>query len=265
MFLAFRQSGAKDWNSSLAIALDHSGNQHKLQFHHIFPKAVLSGLSRIAREADDIANLAFIAGRTNRKISDKSPSVCLPRILKEAGPAILDAQCMPHEDPLYEPSNYDQFLARRRELIADRLNAFLGTDGGDISRSNSDPYVRDLDTQVEQVELGIRDFIATQLDADTTLLPGHISQKLHAKISDAARKNPAAATHPAALDGILQYSDFRDLQDIVTAKTLWTRFEPAFGTKENFNARCGQLAELRNTIRHSRPMNDVKEKTVRPP
>ena len=238
MFLAFRQSGAKDWNSSLAIALDHSGNQHKLQFHHIFPKAVLSGLGRTAREADDIANLAFIAGRTNRRISDKSPSDYLPRILEQAGPEILDAQCIPHEDPLYEPSNYDQFLARRRELIADRLNAFLGTDGGDISGSNSDPYVRDLDTQVEQVELGIRDLISTQLDADAALLPRHISDKLHNKIGDAARRNPAAATNLGALHAILQYSDFRELQDIITAKTLWDRFEPAFGTKENFNARC---------------------------
>jgi hypothetical protein len=41
MFLAFRAAGAKDWRSNLAIALDHTGTQHRLQFHHIFPKAVL--------------------------------------------------------------------------------------------------------------------------------------------------------------------------------------------------------------------------------
>jgi hypothetical protein len=41
MFLAFRAAGAKDWRSQVAIALDHSGSQHRLQFHHIFPKAVL--------------------------------------------------------------------------------------------------------------------------------------------------------------------------------------------------------------------------------
>lgn len=38
MFLAFRSAGAKDWRSQVAIALDHSGVQHKLQFHHIFPR-----------------------------------------------------------------------------------------------------------------------------------------------------------------------------------------------------------------------------------
>lgn len=77
MFLAFRAAGAKDWRSHLTISLDHSGAQHRLQFHHIFPKAVLK-TSFTAREADDIANLAFIGGKTNRAISDKAPAVYLP-------------------------------------------------------------------------------------------------------------------------------------------------------------------------------------------
>ncbi len=41
MFLALRDAGVKDWRSNLIIDLDHSGAQHHLQFHHIFPKAVL--------------------------------------------------------------------------------------------------------------------------------------------------------------------------------------------------------------------------------
>lgn len=41
MFLAFRASDARDWHSNLAIALDHTGSTHRLQFHHIFPKAIL--------------------------------------------------------------------------------------------------------------------------------------------------------------------------------------------------------------------------------
>jgi hypothetical protein len=257
MFLAFREAGAKDWFTSLSIALDHSGNQHQLQFHHIFPKAVLAG--RTPREVNDIANLAFIGGKTNRKISKTPPGVYLPRIVEQSGPAVLDAQCIPHDETLYEVSNYDRFLARRRELIADRLNTFLATDLADMPRRHSDPYIRDLDAQVERVELAIRRLIATELASDATPLPGHISQRVQEKISNAVRKNPSAAADFESLDAQLQYSDFRDLQDIITAKTLWSKFEPVFGTKESFNARCGQLGELRNTIRHSRPMNDVTE------
>ena len=70
MFLGFRAAGAKDWRSHVAIALDHSGSQHKLQFHHIFPKAMLKA-QYAGREVDDIANLSFIGGKTNRQISDR--------------------------------------------------------------------------------------------------------------------------------------------------------------------------------------------------
>jgi hypothetical protein len=80
MFLAFRANGAKDWCLQVAIALDHSGSQHKLQFHHIFPKAILKS-SHTSRESDDIANLCFISGKTNRQISDKPPNQYFAQIL----------------------------------------------------------------------------------------------------------------------------------------------------------------------------------------
>ena len=73
MFLAFRSNGATDWRSNLAISIDHSGSHHRLQFHHIFPKAQLRK-HYTTRDADDIANLAFIGGKTNRAISDKPPA-----------------------------------------------------------------------------------------------------------------------------------------------------------------------------------------------
>lgn len=125
MFLAFRAAGAKDWRSNLAIALDHSGSQHRLQFHHIFPKAVLKKHYTI-READDIANLAFIGGKTNRAISDKPPAKYFPPLFEKAGTAPFATQCIPTEEALLDIEGYKAFLARRRGIIADRLNAFLG-------------------------------------------------------------------------------------------------------------------------------------------
>jgi hypothetical protein len=125
MFLAFRDSGAKDWKSQVAIALDHSGAQHRLQFHHLFAKALLKK-TFTPREADDIANLCFIAGKTNRQISDKPPSDYFPAILADSGSAAFEAQCIPTDQPLLRVECYKQFLQRRRELIAKRLNEFLG-------------------------------------------------------------------------------------------------------------------------------------------
>ena len=124
MFLAFRVADARDWHSNLAIALGHRGAQHRLQFHHVFPKAILKS-SYTAREADDIANLAFIGGKTNRQISDKAPSQYFPSLIKKSGPDAFEAQCIPTQDHLLVVGAYKAFLQERRRLVADRLNEFL--------------------------------------------------------------------------------------------------------------------------------------------
>ena len=126
MFLAFRAAGAKDWRSQLVIALDHSGNQHKLQFHHIFPKALLRSRF-LPREADDIANLAFIAGKTNRQISDKQPSQYFLSLIEKNGLSSFENQCIPINIDMLTLDKYKTFLQERRTLIAKRLNEFLGS------------------------------------------------------------------------------------------------------------------------------------------
>lgn len=125
MFLAFKSAGARDWHSNLAISLDHSGVQHRLQFHHIFPKALLAKKAGVTpREADDIANLAFIGGKTNRAISDKAPASYLPPLVQQH-PQSFTTQVIPTSAELLELDSYKAFLTERRTLIAKRLNEFL--------------------------------------------------------------------------------------------------------------------------------------------
>jgi hypothetical protein len=125
MFLAFRAADARDWRSNLVIALSHVGNAHQLQFHHIFPKAVLKSTATI-RETDDIANLAFISGKANRKISAKEPASYFPEVRESNGEQPFKSQCIPTEPNLLTVERYKAFLAERRRLIAERLNEFLG-------------------------------------------------------------------------------------------------------------------------------------------
>ena len=128
MFLAFRADDATDWRDQLVISLKHSGAQHSLQFHHIFPQGVLKERDLSTAKINDICNLSFISGRTNRKISDKEPSRYLPDIVREQGEGALAKQSIPTDAALWHVDTYDAFLARRRQLVADRLNAFLGHD-----------------------------------------------------------------------------------------------------------------------------------------
>lgn len=124
MFLAFREAGAKDWHSDLKISISHKGVSHRLQFHHIFPKNML-GAHYAGREVDDVANLAFVGGKTNRRISDKAPSEYFPRIIESNGESVFKVQCIPTDPDLLNLSNYKEFLVARRQCISKRLNDFF--------------------------------------------------------------------------------------------------------------------------------------------
>ncbi len=126
MFLAFRKDGATDWRDQLKISLNHKGSKHALQFHHLFPQAVLKRAGVDPLRINDICNLSFVSGRTNRKISDKEPRAYLPGIVEKQGEQALIRQCIPASEELWNVENYNEFLAERRRLVADRLNQFLG-------------------------------------------------------------------------------------------------------------------------------------------
>ena len=60
--------------------------------------------------------------------------------------------------------------------------------------------------------------------------------------------------------GKLEYADLRELQDTITGKALWPLFEGRYVNKETLNKRFGQLADLRNGIRHSRSVDEITRK-----
>ena len=126
MFLAFRQAGAKDWDSNLKISIKHSGAIHKLQFHHIFPKAIVNKQYG-RRQVNDIANLVFIGGRTNRRISASEPEKYLKKLLDDGKVDLLEAQCVPVDESLFKIEYFPDFLDARRALIAERLNNFINS------------------------------------------------------------------------------------------------------------------------------------------
>ena len=67
-YMATRKNDAKDWESRVGISKETKGKFYGIQSHHIFPKKVLRE-KYSQSEINEIANLSFISGRTNRKIS----------------------------------------------------------------------------------------------------------------------------------------------------------------------------------------------------
>jgi hypothetical protein len=122
MFLAFRHDNARDWKTNLKISAKHHGKSDVIEFHHVFPKAYLreNGISDNVR-VDDIANLAFIGSETNKKITNRAPSV-----YKGDFSADELAKQLVNLDEIDEFDRFEEFLQQRRQAIADRLNRFLG-------------------------------------------------------------------------------------------------------------------------------------------
>ncbi len=126
MYLAFKHDGAQDWASQIQISLKHTGSRDRLQFHHIFPQGYLAKNRSDLRKSqiDDIANLAFIGGHTNRSISDGAPDDYLAPLVDADGDP-LGRQQVPKDVDLFTADRYFDFLKARRKLIAARLNAFF--------------------------------------------------------------------------------------------------------------------------------------------
>ena len=120
MFLAFRESNAKDWEDGVVIDVNHSGAKNRIESHHIFPQDLLEGKFPKG-EINDLSNLAFVSSRKNKKLGTTPPE----QYLGGVDPKQLEAQCIPTDPALWKEENYSQFLEARRRLIAERLNAFV--------------------------------------------------------------------------------------------------------------------------------------------
>jgi hypothetical protein len=129
-YLALKDAGAKDWFSGLGLSLTHQGRLHFIQWHHIFPKALLKEFGFETGEINEIANMAFITGQTNRKLGRKEPAIYFPSIVEEQGEIALTAQEVPTDPNLHTVSEYPIFLEVRRKALADRMNSFIAQKAG---------------------------------------------------------------------------------------------------------------------------------------
>lgn len=126
LYFVLKNNGAKDWFSGLCLSAKHVGKSHSLQYHHIFPKSVLRQAGYEKREINEIANLAFISGKTNRHILNKEPLKYFETdVIAKRGEESLTSQLISMDKTLWQVKNYLQFLDYRRHQIADEINKYL--------------------------------------------------------------------------------------------------------------------------------------------
>lgn len=129
-YLALKAAGAKDWYSGLGLSLTHQGRLHFIQWHHVIPKSLLKNKEYETGEINEIANMAFITGQTNRRISNKDAVGYLADIVKKQGEEALSSQCVPTDPALWSVDRYRDFLAYRRDQLTARMNEFINEQAG---------------------------------------------------------------------------------------------------------------------------------------
>jgi len=234
----------------------------KVDDHHIFPRGYLRDIGR-PNEVDSVLNHCLIDRETNRRIGKRSPSQYLGEIRGALGDNldhVLASHRLPsgERNPL-EGDDFDEFLSWRVEKLADALAEQTGHGG--VPGSRPDPFRTRIDARIEGVELALRRLIDERLGGGLDQVPSHVRERVTDRVAAAARKLPDGSDQLLqTLDAQLEYFDLRELQDVIASKLLWSRFEPTFRSKEALAMRFGQLAELRNSIRHSRTLTDVAMK-----
>ncbi|MCH9733551.1 MAG: DUF262 domain-containing protein [Actinomycetia bacterium] len=126
LYLLTRVDGARDFGSGLELRAELLGKLTSLQVHHIFPKALLRRHGYDRSEINAIANFCFLTQDTNIKIGMRDPAEYLPEI-ETKHPGVLESQWIPTDPDLWRVERYSDFLATRRELLADSAQSFLDT------------------------------------------------------------------------------------------------------------------------------------------
>ena len=114
LYIACLHQGILDFYTGGKVLL-----QSGVDRHHIFPRAQFP--EQLRSRADNIANMAFIGGDTNKTISSTPPEVYLAGIK----PRVLKSQCIPMDRALWKINKAKAFWEARRELLAESFNEYV--------------------------------------------------------------------------------------------------------------------------------------------
>lgn len=123
-YLAVIRRDATDWFKGIRIRRESFTEDQRIEYHHIFPKKHLNamGVDRYVR--DEMANIAFLGAKANRRILARRPDDYLAEIA-DHDPGRLEAQLVPMDRLLWKLDRFPDFLVQRRRLLAAAMNEIL--------------------------------------------------------------------------------------------------------------------------------------------
>ena len=124
LYMLTRVNHALDWETGVELVDHMLGRLSSLQLHHIFPKSLLYKAGHSRREVNALANFTFLTQETNLLVSDRDPAEYIPKYVRKQSKA-MESHWIPMSPELWRVRDYAQFLATRRELLAQAANSFL--------------------------------------------------------------------------------------------------------------------------------------------
>jgi hypothetical protein len=124
-YLAVVRGDAADWFTGIKIRRDSFAEDQNIEYHHIFPRKFVDAMESVDRYTrDEMANMAFLGQKANRRILSRKPADYLAEIAGH-DPDRLTAQFVPMDRGLWELERFGDFLTARRELLAAAMNEVL--------------------------------------------------------------------------------------------------------------------------------------------
>ena len=243
---------ARDWRTG------NAPQYSDLDDHHIVPVS-WGAKHDLGNHIDTVLNRTPLTAETNREvIRDRLPNEYIPEMIQASGEDTVKDVMSSHlvspqaieillRDP-FKPKDFEEFIAERKRCVLDAIENLL------IKGRLAVPAdLKDLDTRIEGIELGLRNVIVDGLANEASRLPPHVAQSVSGRLDAAAKRNPRHdLEYYASLAGQLEFCDIRELQDILANKSLRPVFSGQFSNTNDLGVRFGQLGALRNAIRHSR-------------
>ncbi|PZO13336.1 MAG: hypothetical protein DCF25_16225 [Leptolyngbya foveolarum] len=142
LYLLTRVCKARDWEDDIPLSQNLLGKNSSLEVHHIFPKSKLYQHGCQRAKVNAIANFTFLTKETNLIVSNRDPEEYFAHYENKhpgtsdhngiKSPSTIASHWIPVEGEkedknLRKYENYEEFLAARRELLAQAANDFLNS------------------------------------------------------------------------------------------------------------------------------------------
>jgi hypothetical protein len=124
LYMLTRVYEVKDWRTGVPLRNELLGKLAGLELHHIFPKDLLYKAGYNRSEVNALANFTFLTKATNLEVTNRDPAEYIPAY-EARHPGVLASHWIPMDPDLWRLERYRDFLAARRELLADAANRFL--------------------------------------------------------------------------------------------------------------------------------------------